>query len=110
MAGHAWVGLDISPAMLQLAGGNPACHGRLALNDMAQGLPLRRVALDGAISISAVQWLCSNVDSHGALARLFASLRSCLRPGAHAVLQFYPEGGSGSRIVAPQRYAKGENI
>lgn len=99
-AGHAWVGLDISPAMLQLAASADACAGRLGLADMAQGLPLRSGALDGAVSISAVQWLCGRPGSEALLARLFNDLRRCLRPGAKAALQVYPEGGRGPQLLA----------
>jgi len=69
--------------------------GDLIEQDMGQGLPLRPGAFDGAISVSAVQWLC-NVDkaSHvpqQRLATFFRTLYSALRRGARAVLQLYPE-------------------
>jgi len=58
---------------------------------MGQGLPLRQGVFDGAISISAVQWLC-NADrsSHEPRKRLkafFESLYRSLARGARAVLQ-----------------------
>ena len=55
------------------------------------GLPLRHGVFDGAISISAVQWLC-NADSsaHDPRRRMrafFSTLYACLTRGARAVLQ-----------------------
>mmetsp|Transcript_22591 Transcript_22591/g.62402 ORF Transcript_22591/g.62402 Transcript_22591/m.62402 type:complete len:147 (+) Transcript_22591:394-834(+) len=56
--GHVWVGTDISPAMLDVALEREA-EGDLALHDLGHGLPFRTGTFDGAISISAVQWLCN---------------------------------------------------
>jgi len=62
--------------------------------DMGQGLPFRAACFDGAVSISALQWLCyedSKAQSANArLMRFFASLYTVLRRGARAALQFYP--------------------
>ncbi|EWM26564.1 putative methyltransferase wbscr22 [Nannochloropsis gaditana] len=62
---------------------------------MGQGLPFRAACFDGAVSISALQWLCyedSKAQSANArLMRFFASLYTVLRRGARAALQFYPE-------------------
>ena len=59
--GHVWVGTDISPAMLDVAVEREV-EGDLCLHDLGDGLPLRAGAFDGAISISAVQWLCNAVS------------------------------------------------
>lgn len=53
-------GMDISPSMLGIAGEREV-EGDLLLQDLGQGLPLRPGMFDGAISISAVQWLCNAV-------------------------------------------------
>lgn len=49
---------------------------------------------DGAVSISAVQWLCNadtaRADPRRRLRRFFETLYSCLRRGARAALQVYP--------------------
>lgn len=92
--GHQWIGLDISPSMLNIALEREV-EGDLLLSDMGQGLGLRPGVIDGAISISAVQWLC-NADrsSHNPRLRLkafFTSLYRCLANGAKAVFQVYPE-------------------
>ncbi|KAL1543787.1 18S rRNA (guanine1575-N7)-methyltransferase [Salvia divinorum] len=92
--GHHWIGLDISGSMLNVALEREA-EGDLILGDMGQGLGVRPGVIDGAISISAVQWLC-NADrsSHEPRLRLkafFGSLYRCLARGARAVLQVYPE-------------------
>lgn len=92
--GHQWLGLDISESMLDIALEREV-EGDLILGDMGQGLGLRPGILDGAISISAVQWLCNADKScHEPRIRLkafFSSLYKCLGRGARAVLQIYPE-------------------
>ncbi|KAL6509662.1 hypothetical protein OROGR_022972 [Orobanche gracilis] len=106
--GHQWIGLDISPSMLNIALEREV-DGDLILGDMGQGLGLRPGVIDGAISISAVQpcsyenysqllqspWLCNaDKSSHEPRLRLkafFGSLYRSLARGARAVLQVYPE-------------------
>ena len=61
------------------------------LADMGHGVHYRAGVFDGAISISAVQWLC-NADKKGhsppkRLYQFFKTLYSTLRHGARAVLQ-----------------------
>ncbi|TYH04676.1 hypothetical protein ES288_A08G025300v1 [Gossypium darwinii] len=91
---HQWIGFDISESMLNVALQNEV-EGDLLLGDMGQGLGLRPGVIDGAISISAVQWLCNaDKSSHEPRLRLkafFGSLYRCLARGARAVLQVYPE-------------------
>lgn len=77
--------------------------GDLILGDMGHGLPLRAGTFDGAISISAVQWLC-NADraSHDPRRRMkafFECLYRCLARGARAVLQIYPEGSAQAELL-----------
>ncbi|CAA2995797.1 probable 18S rRNA (guanine-N(7))-methyltransferase [Olea europaea subsp. europaea] len=92
--GHQWIGLDISQSMLDVALEREV-EGDLVLGDMGQGLDLRTGVIDGAISISAVQWLCNaDKSSHEPRIRLkafFGSLYRSLARGARAVLQVYPE-------------------
>ncbi|KAL3824974.1 hypothetical protein ACJIZ3_021003 [Penstemon smallii] len=92
--GHQWIGLDISESMLSIALEREV-EGDLMLGDMGQGLGLRPGVIDGAISISAVQWLCNaDKSSHDPRLRLkafFGSLYRSLARGARAVLQVYPE-------------------
>jgi len=52
--------MDISQAMLDVAVEREV-EGDLCLHDLGTGLPLRSGTFDGAISISAVQWLCNAV-------------------------------------------------
>lgn len=70
-------------------------EGSLVLGDLGCGLPFRGGSFDGAISISAIQWLCnadrSSQNPIARLRRFFVSLYSSLTRGARAVLQFYPE-------------------
>ena len=97
--GHAWVGVDLSAAMLTRAtrapseGVRAASEGAVLRGDFAQGLPFRERAFDGCVSVSAAQWLCVGDDAarRAKLHRFFAALRRCLRPGARAVLQIYPD-------------------
>lgn len=69
--------------------------GDVLQRDMGQGLPFRPGVFDGAISVSALQWLCyedSKAQSARArLMRFFSSLYGVLKRGARAALQFYPE-------------------
>ncbi|CAI9102887.1 OLC1v1001255C1 [Oldenlandia corymbosa var. corymbosa] len=92
--GHQWIGLDISPSMLDVALERDS-EGDLILGDMGQGLGIRPGVIDGAISISAVQWLCNADKScHEPRKRLkafFDSLYRSLARGARAVFQVYPE-------------------
>lgn len=46
--------------MLEVAGEREV-EGDLCLHDLGHGLPIRPGTVDGAISISAVQWLCNAV-------------------------------------------------
>ena len=57
--GHTWVGLDISQAMLDIARERESEAGDVICADMGQGLCFRAGSFDGAISISALQWLCN---------------------------------------------------
>ena len=70
----------------------PEARGQVLQADMAQGFPLRPSSIDGAISISAVQWLCHMPNPEAALQRMFSSLYKCLKPRCRAVLQVYLTG------------------
>ncbi|XP_044738795.1 probable 18S rRNA (guanine-N(7))-methyltransferase [Chrysoperla carnea] len=103
--GHFWVGMDISTAMLDIALEREV-EGDLILSDMGQGCPFRAGSFDGAISISALQWLC-NADkkSHKPVQRLykfFSTLYACLSRTARAVFQFYPENTEQIELVTSQ--------
>ena len=56
--------MDISKAMLDVAAEREV-EGDLCLHDLGHGLPIRPGTVDGAISISAVQWLCNAVSIAG---------------------------------------------
>ncbi|MEJ1272630.1 probable 18S rRNA (guanine-N(7))-methyltransferase isoform X1 [Cricetulus griseus] len=103
--GHYWVGIDISPAMLDAALDRDT-EGDLLLGDMGQGIPFRPGSFDGCISISAVQWLCNaNKKSDVPARRLycfFSSLYSALVHGARAVLQLYPENSEQLELITTQ--------
>lgn len=73
---------------------------------MGQGMPFRAGSFDGAVSISALQWLC-NADktSHNPVKRLykfFSTLFACLSRSARAVFQFYPENSDQIELVTSQ--------
>ena len=63
-------------------------------HDMGLGLPFRDGAFDGAVSVSALQWLCYDNDAASSaprrLNRFFASLYRCLRAGGRAALSSTP--------------------
>jgi 18S rRNA (guanine1575-N7)-methyltransferase len=69
-----------------------AGRGLVVQSDMGQGMPLRDNSIDGAISISAVQWLCHASEPRKGLRRLFRSLHHCLKPERKAVMQVYLTG------------------
>jgi len=100
--GHVWVGVDISKPMLTV-GAEREVSGDTIQVDMGQGLPFRSGMFDGAISISAIQWLCNaDKSSHNPWKRLntfFKSLFSSLTRGARAVLQFYPENAEQMELI-----------
>jgi 18S rRNA (guanine1575-N7)-methyltransferase len=68
------------------------------------GLPFRPGSFDGAISISAIQWLCysdaNNQDPKLRLNRFFSSLYTVLKRDAKAILQFYPEDSAQAVLIA----------
>lgn len=83
-AGHFTVGVDISKDMLEV--GRQNVKGDLLVGDIGQGFGFRAGMFDGAVSVSALQWLCySDKKEHRANKRLgdfFQSLYRCLRRGA----------------------------
>ncbi|OAA48518.1 putative protein family, methyltransferase, Williams-Beuren syndrome [Metarhizium rileyi] len=91
---HTWIGMDVSPSMLDIALQRDV-EGDLLLADIGQGVPFRAGSFDAAISISAIQWLCSAESSDtspaGRLTRFFNGLYASLRRGGRAVCQFYPK-------------------
>ncbi|CAI9173139.1 unnamed protein product [Rangifer tarandus platyrhynchus] len=103
--GHYWVGIDISPAMLDEALDRDT-QGDVILGDMGQGIPFRPGTFDACISISAVQWLCNaNKKSDVPAKRLycfFSSLYSVLVSGGRAVLQLYPENSEQLELITTQ--------
>lgn len=108
--GHHWVGVDISEAMLDIAKEREV-EGDVILGDMGKGMCFRAGAFDGAISISALQWLC-NADKRShrpaeRLNRFFSSLYACLSRGSRAVFQFYPENGDQIELVTQQAMKAG---
>ncbi|PGH10836.1 hypothetical protein AJ80_07387 [Polytolypa hystricis UAMH7299] len=100
---HTWVGMDISPSMLDVALQREV-EGDLLLADIGQGVPFRAGSFDAAISISAIQWLCnaesSDVSPEGRLRRFFDGLYSSLRRGGRAVCQFYPKNDAQRSMIS----------
>lgn len=100
--GHSWVGVDISRDMLRVAKFREV-EGDLLEGDMGHGLPFRQGCFDGAISISAIQWLCYSdrhaYDPRKRLVVFFQSLYKCLRRGARAALQFYPKDADQLQLI-----------
>ena len=86
-------------------------EGDLIHGDLGDGLPFKAGAFDGAMSISALQWLC-NADKtyHNPIKRLFkffTSLYACLSRGARAVFQFYPENPKQIEMITSQAMKAG---
>ena len=115
-AGHEWIGVDVSDAMLRVAvdrgcGSGGSAGGDMLLGDMGQGFGLRAGTVDGAISVSALQWLCyADRAGHRAGRRLgafFSSLYRVLRRGARAALQFYPESAAQIELITATAHRAG---
>ncbi|KAH8693517.1 putative methyltransferase [Talaromyces proteolyticus] len=100
---HVWIGMDISPSMLDIALQREV-EGDLFLADIGQGVPFRPGTFDAAISISAIQWLCnaetSDVSPEGRLRRFFEGLFASLRRGGRAVCQFYPKNDAQRSMIS----------
>lgn len=92
-AQHAVLGLDVAAAMLRLA--PPSLHRLQA--DLASRLPLRAAAFDGAVSVSALQWLATGPGAAQRCHAFFTSLAAALQPGAPLAFQVYP--GSAEEAV-----------
>ncbi|XP_004518125.1 probable 18S rRNA (guanine-N(7))-methyltransferase [Ceratitis capitata] len=107
---HIWIGLDISKSMLDIAIERDVA-GDVVLADMGDGMPFRPGTFDGAISISALQWLCnadkSSHNPHKRLYKFFSTLFSCLTRTARAVFQFYPENADQIEMVTSQAMKAG---
>ena len=99
---HAWVGLDISKAMLEVAMEREV-EGDVIHSDMGHGFGFRPGMFDGAISISAIQWLCSAEKSSQnpwkRCNKFFQSLYACLVKGARCAFQFYPSSPQQAEMI-----------
>jgi 18S rRNA (guanine1575-N7)-methyltransferase len=75
----------------------------LLLFNNLRGFNFRVGLFDGAISISAVQWLLqSNSKNDKPIKRItkfFSSLYKCLKKGARAVIQLYTETPTQMEII-----------
>ncbi|KAG9036223.1 hypothetical protein FRB95_009586 [Tulasnella sp. JGI-2019a] len=125
--GHIWIGVDIAPSMLgnvkplitflsrtqtnsQTVSKKEVAlerevEGDLFLQDIGQGFGFRPGSLDGAISISVLQWLC-NADTssptsspYARLTRFFTTLHASLSNGSRAVFQFYPQNDDQIQLI-----------
>jgi 18S rRNA (guanine1575-N7)-methyltransferase len=94
--------MDVSPSMLDIALQRDV-EGDLMLADIGQGVPFRAGTFDAAISISAIQWLCSAETSDtspaGRLTRFFNGLYASLKRGGRAVCQFYPKNDQQRNMI-----------
>ncbi|KAI4160486.1 MAG: hypothetical protein L6R39_000192 [Caloplaca ligustica] len=100
---HMWVGMDIAASMLAIAL-QKEVEGDLLLSDIGQAIPFRPGSFDAAISISAIQWLCSaetsDVNPQRRLSRFFNGLYASLRRGGRAVCQFYPKNEAQRTMIS----------
>ena len=90
------IGMDIAPGMLKLN------ENECMLADMGNGISFRPGSLDGIISISALQWLCTvqgNQSPGKRLELLFNSCYMALRRGGKAIFQFYPMNDEQIRMI-----------
>lgn len=101
--GHYFWGLDISPAMLDIATERQV-DGELMLCDLGHGFNFASGFFDAAISVSALQWLCNSDKSCDVpwkrLMNFFVSLHRCLKLGGKAAIQFYPENEKQLELIS----------
>uniref|UniRef100_A0A0N4ZUS2 S-adenosyl-L-methionine-dependent methyltransferase n=1 Tax=Parastrongyloides trichosuri TaxID=131310 RepID=A0A0N4ZUS2_PARTI len=101
--GHDWIGIDISPHMLEIAVNDREVEGDLIQRDMGSGMPFKAGCFDGAISISAIQWLChansSDQNPRKRLVRFFQSLYGSMTRGSKAIFQYYPESDAQANLI-----------
>ncbi len=78
---------------------------------MGQGFNFRPGVFDGAVSISALQWLCvagkKNDNPYKRLNIFFSSLYKSLKNGGRAVLQFYPDGNDQIEMITTSALKQG---
>eukprot|EP00923_Selenidium_pygospionis_P022308 GHVN01038581.1.p1 GENE.GHVN01038581.1~~GHVN01038581.1.p1 ORF type:complete len:287 (-),score=39.75 GHVN01038581.1:220-1080(-) len=100
--GHHWIGCDISTDMLDVALDREV-DGDMILADMGAPLKFRPGTFDGAISISAVQWLCNADKSDRVPFRralcFFKWVYNAMSRGARAVMQFYPDSPDQAELI-----------
>jgi 18S rRNA (guanine1575-N7)-methyltransferase len=95
--GITFIGSDLSEAMLREGTERGFTEGGdFLVSDMGCSMSFRDGIFDGAVSISALQWLLNadggeKYEPYKRLKILFTSLRRVLKRGARAVFQFYPE-------------------
>ncbi|SBT36160.1 S-adenosylmethionine-dependent methyltransferase, putative [Plasmodium ovale wallikeri] len=94
--GHFWIGIDISIHMIKAGLQNEAnLGGDMILADMGKMMRFQPGIFDGVVSISALQWLCNWDKKEESPSRrtstFFKWLYFCLKRGARAVFQFYPD-------------------
>jgi 18S rRNA (guanine1575-N7)-methyltransferase len=81
---------------------------------MGGGLPFRAGVFDGAISVSAIQWLCHSnskkEDPRKRLLKFFESLFACLSRSARAIFQFYPENQKQCDLISQQALKAGFQV
>jgi SAM-dependent methyltransferase len=95
-SGHSCVGLDVSAGMLALAR-----QHEVVLCDVGCGMPFRR-CFDGAISVSALQWLVATDTEEEGISRaeaFFCSLDRALSEGAAAVCQVYTASEAHTQLL-----------
>uniref|UniRef100_A0AC35TU88 Ribose-5-phosphate isomerase n=1 Tax=Rhabditophanes sp. KR3021 TaxID=114890 RepID=A0AC35TU88_9BILA len=100
---HDWIGIDVAESMLRLAVTDRQVEGDLIHRDAGHGMPFRAGVFDGAISISAIQWLChanaTNEKPRKRLVRFFQSLYGSMTRGSKAVFQYYPESDAQADLI-----------
>jgi SAM-dependent methyltransferase len=111
-AGHMCIGFDLSLDMLKIAERSGIDVWRADMGASSPP-PIRSGVFDGALSISALQWLLDlpNSDTGGIVQEpidcFFRNLSSMLRPEAGAVCQFYPKDVAQCRSLLRSARANG---
>lgn len=89
--GISWIGADISENMLELARERPICCGTLLQTDcFTHGtLPFRDGCFGGAVSVSAVQWICAHDNPDMKALNFMREMYRILRKKSFFIAQVY---------------------
>lgn len=96
-----WVGADVSEHMLGLARERPTCCGKIMQLDCftESALPFRNACFCGAVSVSAVQWICAQHHPEAKALSFMREMYRILREGSFFIAQVYVHTGEHIQVL-----------